>query len=152
MRPIGFSTGALAKGDFRRALQLLAPFRLPAVELSALRLNELPRLVDAANDLDLTGYRYVSVHAPSYFVAAEERYVASQLAHFAARDWPIVLHPDAIFTDSLWLDFGDRILLENNDKRKSVGRTDDELKSLFDAFRTRASASTLGMRGKLIRQ
>ena len=67
-------------------------------------------------------------------MAAEECYVASQLAHFAARDWPIVLHPDAIFTDSVWLDFGDRILLENNDKRKSVGRTDDELKSLFERF------------------
>jgi hypothetical protein len=134
MRPIGFSTGALAKGDFCRALQLMAPFRLPAVELSALRLDELPRLAEAANDLDLAGYRYVSVHAPSHFAATEERYVVSQLAHFAAREWPIVLHPDVIFTDALWLDFGDRILLENSDKRKSVGRTDDEMKSLFERF------------------
>src|SRR5215831_10069164 len=100
MRPIGFSTGAIARGDFRRALQLLAPFGLPAVELSALRLHELPRLIAAADDLDLAGYRYISVHAPSHFAVTDEKSVVSMLADLAARGWSIILHPDVIFTDA----------------------------------------------------
>jgi hypothetical protein len=134
MRPIGFSTGAIAKGDFRRALELLAPFALPAVELSALRLHELPQLVEAADNLDLAGYRYVSVHAPSNFAVTDEEKVASLLAEFAARGWPIILHPDVIFTDELWLGFGDKLVIENSDKRKVVGRTASEMASLFGRF------------------
>jgi hypothetical protein len=34
MRPIGFSTGALAFGDFRRALSMLKDKPVSAVELS----------------------------------------------------------------------------------------------------------------------
>jgi hypothetical protein len=134
MRPIGFSTGAIAKGDFRRALDLMAPFRLPAVELSALRLHELPQLAKSANSLDLAGYRYISVHAPSHFAAIDEGRVVSLLAGLADRGWSIVLHPDVIFNDAPWLDFGDKLLIENSDKRKSVGRTAAEMESLFGRF------------------
>jgi hypothetical protein len=134
MRPIGFSTGAIAKGDFRRALQLLAPFRLPAIELSALRLHELPELVEAADELDLAGYRYISVHAPSHFAVADEKSVASMLTEFADRGWSIILHPDVIATDTLWREFGDQLLIENSDKRKIVGRTAAEMESLFARF------------------
>jgi hypothetical protein len=134
MRPIGFSTGAIAKGDFRRALQLLAQFKLPALELSALRLYELPQLVEAADDLDLGGYRYISVHAPSHFATSDEERVASLLAELVGRGWNIILHPDVIFTDSLWRDFGDKLLIENSDKRKFVGRTATEIGSLFGRF------------------
>lgn len=134
MRPIGFSTGAIARGDFQRALQLLAPFRLPAVELSALRLHELPRLLAAADDLDIAGYRYVSVHAPSHFAVADEKSVVSMLANLAGRGWSIVIHPDVIFTDALWIEFGDRLLIENSDKRKLAGRTAGEMESLFARF------------------
>jgi len=134
MRPIGFSTGAVAKGDFRRALEVMAPFRLPAVELSALRLHELPQLAESANDLNLAGYRYISVHAPSHFAATDEGRVVSLLAGLAGRGWSIVLHPDVIFSDALWLDFGDKLLIENSDKRKSVGRTAGEMESLFGRF------------------
>ena len=45
MRRVGFSTGALARGDFRRALQMLAGKNVSAVELSALRQDELMPLV-----------------------------------------------------------------------------------------------------------
>jgi len=134
MRPIGFSTGAIAKGDFRRALDIMAPFRLPAVELSALRLLELPNLVEAASELNLSGYRYVSVHAPSNFSAADERRVVLLLRSLADRGWPIVIHPDVIFTDALWIEFGNKLLIENNDKRKSVGRTAWELQAVFARF------------------
>jgi len=134
MRPIGFSTGAIAKGDFRRALDIMAPFGLPAVELSALRPRELPRLAEAASELNLSEYRYVSVHAPSSFPVADERRVVLLLRGLADRGWPIVVHPDVIFTDALWTEFGNKLLIENNDKRKPVGRTARELRVLFARF------------------
>ena len=65
MRDIGFSTGALALGDFRSALHMLEGHNCPAVELSALREAELPGLMDALADLDLGRFKYISVHAPS---------------------------------------------------------------------------------------
>jgi hypothetical protein len=134
MRPIGFSTGAIARGDFARALDLMSPFQLPAVELSALRLHELPKLAREAGDLNLEGYRYISVHAPSRFGQTDEQHVVSLLAGFAERGWSVVVHPDVIFTDSLWLGFGGKLLIENSDKRKPVGRTAKEMASLFDRF------------------
>ena len=66
MKPIGFSTGALAKGDFATGLEVQRYVaRIDAVELSALRDYELPNLVDAIPNLDLHGFEYVSFHAPS---------------------------------------------------------------------------------------
>src|SRR5690242_2368127 len=78
-RLIGFSTGAIAKGDFRRALQILSATNIRVVELSALRLHELKPLCDALPTLDLNKYEFVSVHAPSCFSAAEEPAVVSLL-------------------------------------------------------------------------
>jgi hypothetical protein len=134
MRLIGFSTGAIAKGNVEGALKTLAPFGLQAVELSALRLEELPRLVDIAEYLDLAGYRYVSVHAPSHFGPREEQFVVSLLKRLVDRAWPIVVHPDVIFADALWLPFGSNLIVENSDRRKSVGRTADEIGVLFNRF------------------
>ena len=50
MRPIGFSTGALARGDFRRGLALLRSYQIQVVGLSALRMEELEPLIDALPD------------------------------------------------------------------------------------------------------
>jgi hypothetical protein len=66
-------------------------------------------------------------------VTDEER-VVSLLAEFAERGWFVILHPDVIFTDTLWLDFGDKLVIENGDKRKAVGRTASEMESLFGRF------------------
>ncbi len=134
MRLIGFSTGAIAKGDVESALKTLAPFKLQVVELSALRLDELPRLADIAERLDLASYRYVSVHAPSHFAASQEEFVTGVLKSLVDRGWPVIVHPDVIFTDALWLPFGANLVLENSDRRKSVGRTADEIGTLFDRF------------------
>ena len=43
MRPFGFSTGALALGDFRLALRMLEGIDLDAIELSALRAGSFRR-------------------------------------------------------------------------------------------------------------
>ncbi len=77
MRQIGFSTGALALGDFRAALRMLAGKNCSAVELSALRQEELAPLVVQLDDLDLSNFEYVSFHAPSAIDPAFETEAAS---------------------------------------------------------------------------
>ena len=134
MRPIGFSTGALAKGDFRRGLQLLAVHECPAVELSALRDHELKALMEGAENLELEAFDYVSVHAPSRFVKLGEAEVAELLKPCIGRKWPVVLHPDAIEDHGCWSDFGELICIENMDQRKSSGRTAGELEPHFEAL------------------
>jgi hypothetical protein len=132
MRHIGFSTGAVAGGDFTLALKLLAEIsEIDCIELSALRLNEVRPLVTSISGLDLGHYRYISFHAPSFFTAEEEPQLVETLQLLPA-SWPIVLHPDTIHDPALWRAFGDRVAIENMDRRKSAGRTALELRSIFD--------------------
>ena len=131
MRPIGFSTGALARGDFRRALALLQAHQVKIVELSALRMEELEPLLAALPTLDLESFTFISIHAPSRFDQRAERRVVEILGGWEAGNYPVVVHPDFVFTPSLWRQLGRRLLIENMDKRKPVGRTVPELGSLF---------------------
>lgn len=134
MHTIGFSTGALARGDYQAGLALLRREGVRAVELSALRLSELNSLVDDVPWLDLTGFSFVSFHAPSRFDLADEHAVTSSLKTVTGYGIPVVVHPDTIYTDDLWRAFGASMYIENMDKRKPVGRMADELKSLFGRF------------------
>jgi hypothetical protein len=132
MRPLGFSTGALAKGDFRTglALQRTKP-SLRAIELSALRDHELRPLISGLHQLDLSYFTYVSVHAPSKLTTLSERdafYILGELPP----SWPIIVHPELIPTPSLWRGLGRRVCLENMDNRKSKGRTLREMRELFE--------------------
>jgi hypothetical protein len=132
MRLLGFSTGALAHGDFPSALRMLHGKSVNAVELSALRIHELPRLSTAHGALDLSQYEYVSVHAPSRFDEDEEQKAVDLLKEFIPHRWPIILHPDAIHRIELWSQFGSLLCLENMDKRKPIGRTVAELQPFFE--------------------
>src|SRR5258708_3795793 len=131
MTRMGFSTGALAYGDFRRALELVRSSQVSAIELSALRLRELPALVDALPALDLARFSYVAVHAPSSFTEAEEKTVIAKLGQVPP-SYPIVLHPDTIHDFTMWSAFGPQLLIENMDRRKTDGRTARELAVWFD--------------------
>ena len=134
MRPLGFSTGALAKGDYARGLDLQRPHeRIRAVELSALRDRELPALVEAARSLDLARFDYVSFHAPSKLTTLDERSVFELLAALPP-EWPIIVHPEILLTPSLWRPLGARLCIENMDNRKTLGRTAAELRELFRQF------------------
>jgi hypothetical protein len=134
MRPIGFSTGALAKGDFTRGVNVQRTFRrITAVELSALRDHELPDLVSALPSLDLRGFAYVSFHAPSRLQTLDEQTVFELLLRLPD-SWPIVAHPEILRTPSLWRRLGARLCLENMDDRKTTGRTPGELRELFEQF------------------
>ena len=128
---IGFSTGALKRGNFQGALDLMRGTSMTAVELSALRLRELPVLIEALPRLDLGQYSYIAFHAPSRFTAAEEVGVV-ELLRRVPRKWPIIVHPDTIHDFGMWAGLGNRIAIENMDRRKHDGRSVEELRSWFE--------------------
>jgi hypothetical protein len=132
MRPIGFSTGALTYSDFRKALRMLRDTGIEVVELSALRDVELMPLVTAIDTLDLSQFKYVSVHAPSLFRREEESDLVAALLGLSERGWPIIVHPDAIHEHTQWRSLGGALCLENMDKRKPTGRSVKELSQVFD--------------------
>jgi len=132
MKLIGFSTGALARGDFRRALQMLLDKAVNAVELSALRQDELAPLVEQLAQLDLSRFQYISFHAPSAMEQSYEPVALKLLQQVAARNWPIIVHPDAMHTPSAWARMGDCLCIENMDKRKPIGQTATDLAKFLD--------------------
>lgn len=136
MMQIGFSTGSLAYGDFRRALDILRRYPIDAVELSALRITELRPHLENLDTLDLAQFKYISVHAPSAFTPVRERDVASELTCLIDRRWPIILHADTISDFDLWKPFGPQIAIENMDKRK-IGRTVTDAYFLLKEYKSR---------------
>ena len=132
MSLFGFSTGALALGDLRRALELLQGVDADAVELSALREMELPDLMQAAGELDLSQFEYVAVHAPSRLAAMTEVEASNLLLPCIDRGWNVVLHPDVVRDFGCWLPFGRHLCIENMDKRKATGRIAGELRRFFE--------------------
>ncbi|HEV7839328.1 MAG TPA: hypothetical protein VGO75_14770 [Gemmatimonadaceae bacterium] len=133
MRPIGFSSGALAKSDFRKGVALQEGMEFTAVELSALREPELGPLVEAAARLPLGKFEYVSFHAPSAFKSLREQEVVDLLSRLPL-EWPVVVHPDLIHEPAIWAAMGSRLCLENMDLRKRTGRTVDEMRAAFAAL------------------
>lgn len=127
----GFSTGSLAKGDFERALTMLQDHDLEAIELSALRESELPSLVASLEELSLDQFSEISIHAPSKLEQMTERELVDILAGL---DYQVVVHPDIVTTPELWHKLGSRLLIEDMDKRKPVGRTADELDAIFQVL------------------
>lgn len=133
MAILGFSTGAIARGDFRRALEVLRGTDLGAIELSALRERELEPLVAAFPSLPLSEFAYVSVHAPSRFDELTEARAVDYLATLP-RHVNVVVHPDAMAEPASWERLGARLCIENMDQRKRTGRTIEELEPWFDRF------------------
>jgi sugar phosphate isomerase/epimerase len=132
MLTIGFSTGALARGDFEQGLRLLEAKHVEAVELSALRYIELRSLLEKLpQHLEQLKkrYRYISFHAPTDF--EDEQGLIEQLTMVVKLGWNIVVHPDSIRERSLWRSLGSFLCLENMDSRKKTGRTAEELHEFF---------------------
>lgn len=131
---IGFSTGSVALDDVRRGLTIASHFRAKAVELSALREDELDPLLGLLDKLDseLQRFEYISFHAPSKRSRLTERELVGKLQKVATRDWAIVVHPDLIEDFSLWRTLKSAVCIENMDKRKRIGRTAAQLQTVFD--------------------
>jgi hypothetical protein len=132
MRPIGFSTGALALSDFRRGLAMTKSCsQCTAIELSALRQPELFPLLNSLDAIDLSQFDYVSIHAPSNFDLVWEAGSWERLHTELSRGWPIIVHPDVLTDMAMWRDLGPLLCVENMDKRKPIGRTAKELTRIF---------------------
>ncbi len=131
MRPYGFSKGSLAHSDFDTALEMMRGIELDALELSALREDELVPLLEALPRLELATYSHVSIHAPSKLDTLSEADLVKQLQSLKGK-FPIIVHPDVIADCDLWSELGGSLLVENMDKRKPVGRTAAELELIFE--------------------
>jgi hypothetical protein len=135
MRRIGFSTGALAKGDFLKGIRLHdAHPAAEALELSALREDELDALIEALPSINLDKYQYVSVHAPSQRVHLSEIELVDKLKILTRSISSIVVHPDVVEDISIWKQIEQFVVLENMDQRKPIARTAVELKKYFDTL------------------
>jgi len=131
MRCIGFSTGALAYGNFEEGLRLLRKTKANAVELSALRQNELEPLVRVINTLELQQFRHISMHVPSSVTPEFEKTLLSTLSSVPPH-WLLVTHPDVITIWDEWEALGSRLCIENMDKRKPIGQTARDLRKIFN--------------------
>lgn len=129
MRRFGFSTGALAKGDFREGIAR-QPSRAQAIELSALREHELIPLIEALPELDLGRFSYISFHAPSRLSSSEAE-IVERLSQLPAWIEAIVVHPDLIQDFASWRALGNRLAIENMDQRYAGGRSAKELAVYF---------------------
>lgn len=131
---IGFSTGSIALGDVRRGVDVAKVGDTNAIELSALREEELEPLLQSLDALqtELGKFFYISFHAPSKREKMTERELVSKLRSVAKRGWAIIVHPDVITDFAIWRDLGEAVCIENMDKRKLIGRTASQLKKVFD--------------------
>ena len=128
------NTVVLARSEYRQALQILADKPVNAVELSALRQDELRPLVDDLGNLDLHQFAYAAFHAPSSMDPSFELPAMRLLEGVAARGWPIIVHPNAMHTPAAWARFDDLLCIENMDKRKPAGQTAADLARIFEAL------------------
>jgi hypothetical protein len=132
----GFSTGALAKNDFKQAIELLRESSATAIELSALREDEVKDLVYSIDDLDLSRFEYVSFHAPGKLIHMSEDELITLLEPVIRKEWPIITHPDIITNFNVWKKLGNCLCIENMDKRKPIGRTTIDLDMIFNKLPT----------------
>lgn len=152
MTPMGFSTGSLAFGNFRLGLQMVEGQPAAAIELSALREDELIPLIEALDNLDLSQFSYVAVHAPSRLRRLSEEKVVEYLAPVWKRGWSIIVHPDTIVRAELWKPFGALTCIENMDKRKRTGAQPSSWPKCLRSFLKRLCVLIWGTLGRLTRQ
>jgi len=137
-RPLGFSTGSLIPGDTRKSVQLVEGLDTTAIELSALRVKEIPELLAAISSHAWDRFEYISVHAPSRYPGISEAEVVLQLQPALDRGWSLTIHPDSLGDWDVWARLGPMACIENMDNRKEAGRTVQELE---DAFRRLPAAT-----------
>jgi hypothetical protein len=137
---IGFSTGALARGDVDAGVSIASTIgrhrSCGAVELSSLHADELDSVEAAARNGSAAHLGHVSVHAP---VKGDTSHISTLTARLGLLDVAVVAHPDAMRDQAggdlrWWSVLGDRLLIENNDGRKQFGARVDDLAECFDAL------------------
>jgi len=130
---IGFSTGVLFPFSTIDSVPLLKDTSIKSIELSALRQHELQPLINSLDNLDLSQFSYISVHAPGKIKSrSAERSNVKLLKKVQAKNWPIIMHPDSIYDNKAWADFGNLLLIENLTSHARFGRSAEELETIFE--------------------
>ena len=112
MHPVGYTTGALCRGDWQTALCILRDSRFTAIELGTLREWEFMGLLSHLPTLDVSKYDAVSVHCPKIQKMTEEK-LTEDLSPIYDRGWNITVHPYVIKNPKLWKKFGSQLCIEN---------------------------------------
>lgn len=135
-RTIGASSGYLKDlyGRWAEILPELMAASTVAAELSALSESELPGLVAFLNESAGLPFSYVSVHAPTKSREIGESELVDVLLDLPKEIASIVVHPDVIDDPAEFARLGTRLVIENMDRRKPIGRTADELEKYFAAL------------------
>lgn len=131
--PVGASTGYMVdqRGNWPALLDEASRVSSFAVELTALREDELPGLLKYLADAPALPFRYVSVHGPSKARKMPEEELVAVLAQLPPFVNAIVLHPDQIYEPQIYSRLGSRLVIENMDARKNSGQTGEDLARLF---------------------
>jgi hypothetical protein len=128
---LGLSTGwdQETRQDFPKAVSKAAKFSTEHIELSALRANELPGLVNYLESApqELLEFNHVSVHGPK---AVDDLKLIESLKSLPELVEVIVIHPEEI-TPQNWRQLGERLAIENMDCRRQQGQTVAQLKEVF---------------------
>ena len=132
---VGCSTGFMSdmRSDWPALVERAGAVSHLAVELSALSLNELPRLIEYVGAQVRLPFEFVSVHGPSKRLdgITDADLVAALLRLPPSID-AIVMHPDTIRDAAAFRPLGRSLALENMDARKDAGRSAEELAPYFD--------------------
>lgn len=132
---VGFSTGSIARDNVRLGMDVAIHGRVRAIELSALREDELDPLLESIDHLKpvlKSRFDYISFHAPSKRVRLSEYQFVEKLQKVAREGWAIIVHPDIVEDCALWRTLGSAVCIENMDKRKRIGRTASQLREIFE--------------------
>lgn len=134
--PIGASTGYLThlRGDWPGLVDAVEHTSTFATELAALSEPELEGLRNFLVDADQLPFRYLSVHAPVKHLEVNEGEMIAWLHSLPREVSAIVTHPDTMDDLELYRSLGNRLVIENMDRRKQGGRTADELAPTFEAL------------------
>jgi hypothetical protein len=131
---VGCSTGFMVdhRNDWERLVDEAAAISSMAIELSAISASELPGLLEYLSSAPRLPFLFVSVHAPSKGLDADERRMVEALSRVPAWIDAIVVHPDTIGDPAPYRNLGRRLTLENMDTRKRGGHTADDLAEYFE--------------------
>jgi hypothetical protein len=131
---VGSSTGYMTdeRGDWLLLVERAAGVSTDAVELAALSEPELPDLIEFLDGEPALPFHYLSLHAPSKERGMPEGELIDLLESVSFRVQSIVVHPDTLEDVRAWRKLGGKLVIENMDRRKSDGRTTDELKAFFE--------------------
>ena len=133
-RAIGVSTHVIDPKNVRGALHSIRSLKLPAFEVSSLRILEPRDVLALLDEPGLEDFSRVSFHLPGSFERYSAQDAADLVAALRARGWPVVAHPDSLEFADAWSSLGEQLCIENMDKRKATGRTAAELADVFMRF------------------